>query len=410
VILHLHYTGGGNITIDINTSNLSTQPAKSYQTDERITVEKRGRCWVFTLNGLDIPWADWNLSNIFDFIESLSKLAHVRYICGGVESGTDTNRLHFQGYVEFTKSVRFTAVGHMLDSRFKILKNPELVENSKRKKRKNLAKGYTYSPDNSSHNLTYIDRKKGTREQARDYALKTGLYEEENTTQILSPVQFGKWVENGTRLDLEDLANDILQGKSDLQIFERDSVAFMRHIRMIRETRTMLLSSDVMTKYRQVEVCYISGESRTGKTTLITNHFGYENVYRITDKNNPWDGYNNQPIVIFEEFRQSYDLDLMLAWLEGHPIELPARYYNRPAAFTKVFIISNWDWETQYQHERENKPNDYQALINRIHHVIKFYKENDTIIIRQNSNSSLNNIFYHNGRYPKILLDSGLID
>lgn len=388
-----HYIGGGKMTI------------QTFDQEEKITVEQRGRCWVFTLNGLSVKWADWNISNIHEFIESLSNLAHVRYICGGVESGTDTNRLHFQGYVEFTKSVRYTAVGVMLDSRFKILKyKPE----SERKRK--LPKGYTYAPEGKPHNLTFIQRKKGSREQARDYALKTGQYEEENSTQILSPVQYGKWVENGSRLDLEDLANDILQGKSDLQIFERDSVAFMRHIRMIRETRSMLLSSEFMTKYRHVEVCYISGESRTGKTTLITDHFGYQNVYRITDKNNPWDGYNSQPVVIFEEFRQTYDLDLMLAWLEGHPIELPARYYNRPAAFTKVFIISNWDWETQYQHEREHKPNDYQALINRIHHVIKFHREGDEIIIKKNSPNSLNEIFNHNGKFPLKLIQNGLLD
>ena len=89
---------------------------------DKIGVEQRGRCWVFTLNGLDVKWADWNTSNITEFIENLSKQSHIRFICGGVESGDKTNRLHFQGYVEFTKSVRYTAVGVMLDSRFKILK------------------------------------------------------------------------------------------------------------------------------------------------------------------------------------------------------------------------------------------------------------------------------------------------
>ena len=376
-----------------------------YQTSERITVEQRGRCWVFTLNGLDIEWADWNSSTVYQFIEDISKQTHVRFICGGVESGSKTNRLHFQGYIEFTKSVRYTAVGLLLDSRFKILKYRDPKD-----QRQNLPRGYKYAADGKPHNLSFIQRKKGSREQAKDYDLKQGNYEEENDTQVLAPVQFGKWVENGQRLDLEDIANDIIQGKTDIQIFERDSVSFMRHIRMIRETRSMLMEDVHMNQYRHVEVCYISGASRTGKTRLITDHFGYKNVYRVTDKKNPWDGYYNQPVVVFEEFRNTFDLDLMLAWLEGHPVQLPARYFNRPAAYTKIFIISNWDWQQQYQHERENKPNDYQAIINRIHHVIKFKLHNGEVEIQKNSNSSLNEIFHFNGKYPKKLLDFGLID
>ena len=222
-----------------------------------------------------------------------------------------------------------------------------------------------------------------------------------NNTQIFAPIQFGKWVENGQRLDLEDLANDIIQGKTDIQIFERDSVAFMRHIKMIRETRSMLLESKYMTEFREVQTCYISGQSRTGKTTLITDHFGYKNVYRITNKDNPWDGYYGQPVIIFEEFRETFDLDLMLSWLEGHPVQLPARYYNRPACFTRIFIISNWDWDMQYQHERQNKPNDYQALVNRIHHVIRLNFEGQKVVITKNSPNSLNDIFHFNGKYPQ---------
>jgi len=388
-----------------NEADISTPP--DFEEVEEITTDKRGRCWVFTLNGLGVSWSDWSIDTIHPFIESLSNLAHVRYICGGVESGEKTNRLHFQGYIEFTKSVRYTSLGCMLDSRFKLLK---YKPKSDPKYRDNLPRGYSYAPKNSHHSLTWIHPKKGNREQARDYSLKQGNYEEENHTQVLSPVQYGKWVENGTRLDLEDLAQDIVLGKKDHQIFERDPVTYMRHIKMIRETRTMLHEHENLTKFRHMEVCYISGNSRSGKTTLITDHFGYENIYRITDSKNPWDGYYGQPIIIFEEFRQTFPLELMLSWLEGHPVSLPARYFNRPAGFTKVFIISNWPWSMQYEEDRSSKPEDYQALLNRIHHVLRLVRTGDHTQVFKDSQTSLNSLFEFNSQFPKLLIENELID
>lgn len=350
-------------------------------------VEQRGRCWVFTLNGLSVPWADWDTGTVYDFIESLSKLAHVRYICGGVEAGDNTERLHFQGYVEFTKSQRWTNVGKMLDSRFTILKhNP---------KRKKLRKGYSEAKKGKPHSLTYISRKKGSREQAKDYALKQNEYADESSTQVLQPIQFGKWVENGQRLDLEDLATQIIHNESDYQIFSKDPVAFMRHIKMIRETRQMLHHQKFSNIYRHVEVCYISGESRCGKTSLITKHFGYENIHRITDSKNPWDGYHDQDVVIFEEFRETFSLENMLSWLEGHPVELPARYFNRIASYTKVFIISNWKWDKQYENLRYNNIEDYEALVKRVHHHLEFIPDQNSYKIISHSHSNLINIFSH---------------
>ena len=357
---------------------------------EEIQVDKRARCWVFTLNGLDVAWADWSPSNVYDFIKNLSERSEVRYISGGIESGEKTNRLHFQGYIEFKKAMRWTAVGEILDSRFRIYKHRP------KSKQKKLKRGYSYAAEHQPHNLTYISPKKGTRLQARDYSLKQGTYEEENTTQVLPPIQFGDWVDNGQRLDLEDLAVDIENGKTDLEIYKRDPVTFMRHQRMIKETRAMLHTSEWRTLYRNVEVCYISGPPRCGKTSMITKHFGYENIHRITDLENPWDSYHSQDIVIFEEFRESFPLRDMLAWLEGHPVELPARYFNRQAAYTKVFIISNWPWADQYESQRTHTPIDYEALISRIHHNLEFVTDEsktDGYTIRSNSHTNLNNIF-----------------
>lgn len=381
----------GSMVIDMTES----QETILHEESQDISTDKRARCWVFTLNGLDVAWADWSILTVNDFIESLSNRAEVRFISGGVEHAPSSDRTHFQGYIEFTKAMRYTAVGTLLDSRFKTLKyRPP-------SKQRDLPRGYTYAPQKKPHNLTYISTKKGTREQARDYSMKQGKYEEESSCQVLQPIAFGKWVDNGQRLDLEDLAVDIENGKSDIQIFNRDPVVFMRHQRMIRETRSMLTNNKWSNIYRDIQVCYISGATRTGKTSLITRHFGYENVHRITDLDNPWDSYTSQPVVIFEEFRESFPLHSMLAWLEGHPVELPARYFNRQAAFTKVFIISNWPWSSQYESIREHTPEDYAALMARIQHNIKFVQIDGKPVVQCDSPNHLGEIFTnHLGQTP----------
>ena len=370
-----------------NDPNFKIQTIPDGEDVEEIKTDKRARCWVFTLNGLEVSWADWSILNVNHFIESLEKRSEVRFISGGVETAPNSGRAHFQGYIEFNKALRWTAVGSLLDSRFKIQKHRS------KSKQRDLPRGYSYALKGGVHNLTYISPKKGTREQARDYSMKQGKYEDESECQILSPISFGKWVDNGQRLDLEDLATDIENGKQDIEIFNRDPVAFMRHQRMIRETRSMLHSNKWRYVYRDVEVCYISGPTRCGKTTLITDHFGYQDVHRITDEENPWDTYTDQNVIIFEEFRQTFSLREMLAWLEGHPVELPARYFNRQASFTKIFIISNWPWSKQFEHERENMPEDYAALMARIHHNIEFIKQGDSYTIKAHSPNDLSNIF-----------------
>ena len=34
-------------------------------------------------------------------------------------------------------------------------------------------------------------------------------------------------------------------------------------------------------------------------------------------------------------------IDNMLKYLDGHPIELPSRYFNKTACYTRVYIITN---------------------------------------------------------------------
>ncbi|MBA9083828.1 hypothetical protein FHR92_000271 [Fontibacillus solani] len=62
----------------------------------------------------------------------------------------------------------------------------------------------------------------------------------------------------------------------------------------------------------------------------------------------------------------------MLNYLDGYPLELPCRYANKVACFTKVYIVSNTGLLEQYKNAQEQANNVWEAFLRRIHKVIMY--------------------------------------
>jgi hypothetical protein len=65
----------------------------------------------------------------------------------------------------------------------------------------------------------------------------------------------------------------------------------------------------------------------------------------------------------------------MLNYLDVHPLNLPARYSNRQACYTKVYITSNIPLEKQYKNVQYDEPATWAAFLRRIHHIVEFTAE-----------------------------------
>lgn len=100
--------------------------------------------------------------------------------------------------------------------------------------------------------------------------------------------------------------------------------------------------------------------------------FGYSNVYRVTDYLHPFDGYKGQDVIIFEEFRTSFPISDMLNYLDGYPLELPCRYNNKYACFTKVYMITNIPLSQQYKTVQHESPQTWCAFLRRIGQVVHY--------------------------------------
>lgn len=225
----------------------------------------------------------------------------------------------------------------------------------------------------------HFEMAKGTSKENRDYIFKEGKWEKDKKKETNLPEtheEFGDMpVERqGQRNDLIDLYDMIKQGLSNYDIIE-ENPAYMMHIDKIERARQIVKEEKFKNVYRDLEVTYIWGDTGTGKTRSVMDHYGYENVYRITDYNHPFDSYKGQDVVIFEEFRSSLKIQEMLNYLDRYPLELPCRYLNKIACYTKVYIISNIPLTCQYDLIQQCYPETWEAFCRRIYNIQHFKRD-----------------------------------
>lgn len=219
----------------------------------------------------------------------------------------------------------------------------------------------------------HFEMAKGTAKENMEYVSKTGKWLKDKKHETSVPDTFEEFGElpmerQGKRNDLGDLYAMIKDGFSNYEILEQmpESLLNLDRIEMARQT---ILQEKYKTCWRDVSVTYIHGSTGLGKTRSIMEQYGYENVFRVTDYVHPFDSYKGQDVVIFEEFRSSIRLSEMLTYLEGYPIELPCRYANKMACFTKIYIITNISIGEQYPTVQIDNYGDWLAFVRRIKRI-----------------------------------------
>ena len=219
----------------------------------------------------------------------------------------------------------------------------------------------------------HFEMAQGTSQQNRDYVFKEGkwLNDKKGDTNIRdSHIEWGELpVERqGKRNDLEDLYDMIHADMTVSQILEI-CPQYLLNISHIEKARSLYLRDKFKSTMRDITVTYVQGSTGTGKTFSVLEGFGFNNVYRVTDYSHPFDNYDCEDVIVFEEFRNSLSLSSMLNYLDVYPVMLPARYSQKVACFTKVFIISNYMLEEQYQDLQITHSRDYAAFLRRINFV-----------------------------------------
>ncbi len=231
----------------------------------------------------------------------------------------------------------------------------------------------------------HIEKCKGSVSDNVHYVKKSGKWELDESKQEKKIdgtfEEYGKQPPDskGQRTDMSELYNMVLDNYTNAEIIAVNQ-DYILNIDKIDKVRTTVLTERFKDKVRvDLEVIYIYGKTGTGKTRGVLENEGYSNVYRVTDYQHPFDGYNCQLVIAFDEFRSSLKLKEMLLYADIYPLELPSRYSNKFACYNKVYIISNWELERQYADLQLTDKESWEAFLRRIHKVIH-YVDNDKII------------------------------
>lgn len=302
----------------------------------------RSRKWLITINN--------PLAHGFDHARikaAVLDLPSVVYWCMCDEQGDECETLHTHVYVVCQEAVSHT----QLDARF-----PSF--------HRDIARG------KSAENRAYVlkDGAKFNKQPDGSYSYKdTGGHLHEG-------INFSDTFEEGGELpderqgksrDADKIVELIKAGASNEDIVDTVASAY-RDLEKVERVRSMYRDAQFKSCWRNLEVTYIFGKTGSGKTRSVMDKYGYENCYRVTDYKHPFDTYDGQDVIIFEEFRSGLKHGDMLNYLDGYPLLLPCRYFNRQACFTKVFIITNIPPDEQYMNiDRETR----QAFFRRINKV-----------------------------------------
>src|SRR5690554_2595936 len=257
--------------------------------------------------------------------EYIEKLEHLKYCVFQREKGEQQKTEHIQMYIEFSISIRFNRMKKCFPK-------------------------------------AHIEKRRGTRKQARDYCMKPD-------TRIGEVIEIGEWVDNqGKRTDLDDITDLIFGGADEHEImfvYPKQYLLYQKHIQTMINKHTEI---KYKKEYRDIKCIYINGKSGVGKSTYVLEKYGLDKVYRITDYKYPWDNYNYEKVVAFEEFHGQVKITDMLNYLDNKPCILPCRYNNKVAGYNIVFILTNKPFNQQYQDIALYYNDTFQAFKRRFHY------------------------------------------
>lgn len=211
----------------------------------------------------------------------------------------------------------------------------------------------------------HLMMRQASKEKAYAYVTK-----EETRVEGVEPIVIGdpealvKSSGQGKRNDIERVRSAILEDGWSVDQVLMELPEAGRLVGYVRELAAARDRATVRGVERDVEVIYLYGDPGVGKTRWLYDT--YNDVARMTDYRN-FDSYNGEAVLALDEYGGQIDLRLLNGVLDRYPINLPARYYDRPARYQTVVIISNlppwslYDWE---------QPIVRRAFARRLHRVL----------------------------------------
>ena len=233
----------------------------------------------------------------------------------------------------------------------------------------------------------HIEKAYGSAKTNRAYILKEGRWADTDKAETSVPGTFEEWGDLPAEKEEEapemfKLIQDLRAGKTVMEIIE-DNPKLAFRIREIETLRQAILEEKYGAENRALEVTYLYGASGTGKTWGIFETHDRKSICRITDYGGRngvrFDAYHCQDVLVMEEFHSQIPISAMLNYLDIYPLTLPARYTDRIACYTKVYITSNIPLEEQYRDIQRYQMETWRAFLRRVQNVIEYLPDGSTV-------------------------------
>nr|AQU11753.1 replication protein [Cruciviridae sp.] len=234
----------------------------------------------------------------------------MNFIIGQLEytqNEDEQDNFHWQGYVQFHKSLRFTQV-------------------------KKYLKSYT----------AHVEQANGTLEENIQYCSKSA-------SRVLPAKSYGKPVESGERTDIERLYVDVKSGKSMACIIDHHTNTWFKYHGAVDKAK-FYLEQKVACQKRTCTVTVWVDQGQTGKTTRALYDINEDGkmiaktgVFRLTHEEGRlwWDGYDGQPTLVIDDCVHLIKFDYWKSLVDGHPMRIQIKNGWKNALWNRVIINSN---------------------------------------------------------------------
>ncbi|SCH18495.1 Putative viral replication protein [uncultured Clostridium sp.] len=210
---------------------------------------------------------------------------------------------------------------------------------------------------------------RGSIAENREYVSKTGKWE--GTEKAKTSVK-GSFYESGdvpteaaNMSYSEKILAAIKAGKSNAEIID-DYPSAMYRIRDMDAYRQEVLKETKGKEIRDITVTYLYGKPGSRKIQHIYDRHDIREVFRISANGNGkelmFDDYDGDKVLVLEDFYSQISINELIKYLDGYPLYLRARYVNRVACYTDVYLVSDEPLEAQYRELRIHHREEWEVF------------------------------------------------
>ena len=256
----------------------------------------------------------------------LLDLSNLRYFAFQIEKGGNSDLTHIQGFIQFKNPINWST----MIRRFPFADLSDVYSNSV---------------------------------SARAYVTK-------DDTRVRGPYEFGEFVEERSRKDIEEFMRLIDEGATKQQLKQVSPNLYIREFNKLDRLREETIFENFRYSQRNVEVTYIYGPPSSGKTSYVVNEYGFKDAFWLDLYDNAaFTCYSGQDTLVLDEFTGLFTIPFMNKILDKNPLQLRGLGVVKWACWSKVIIISNFSPEELYSNSEHVLR---QAFFRRIHNIMKF--------------------------------------